>query len=220
MGSGHGKGYGSGGLGLRGSGVGYGGGGSSSGLGGLGTKGRGTGGSGYGRGAARSSASSKGVLSFSDSADLIQGTVHKPSLDYVLSAPRPAAAATPEEPIAGLSPFGEATPSPEPSVSAAPIVLGSIDKSVIDRVIKKNLNQLRYCYEKELKTHADLAGKLVVKFTIDEEGDVSKVQIKSSTLGSPAVSACVLGRFQRMQFPAPAGGGIVIVSYPLVFTSP
>jgi Ca-activated chloride channel homolog len=219
MGSGSGKGYGYGGLGMGGSGTGHGGGGSSSGLGGLGSKGRGTGASGYGRGAARSSASSNGVLSFSGSADLIQGTVHKPRIDFVLSAPRPVSEATPEEPIAGLSPFGTSTPEPDSVATAAPIILGSIDKSVIDRVIKKNLNQVRYCYEKELKTHADIAGKLVVKFTIGAEGDVSEAVVKSSTLGSPAVSACVLGRFLRMQFPAPAGGGIVVVSYPLVFAN-
>ena len=49
---------------------------------------------------------------------------------------------------------------------------------------------------------------------------MSEATISSSTLGSPTVEGCVRGRFLRMQFPSPAGGGSVVVNYPLVFTRP
>ena len=219
-GGGHGSGagggaFGAGGLGLMGSGVG--GGGSAYGLGGLGT--RGSGSSGYGRGAgAYGKAAPRASVRMGEASapggDLIQGRVHKPGVDFVL-APPAVAEPTPESPIGGLSPFEQ----PEPAADPEPATLGSIDKSVIDRVIKKHLAQIRYCYERELKTHADLAGKVVITFTIATDGTVQSTKVKSSTLGHEGVESCVQGRFARMRFPAPAGGGVVIVAYPLVFKS-
>ena len=55
--------------------------------------------------------------------------------------------------------YGKSAPAP---ASAAPRVTGSVDKSVIDRVIRRHLNQVRYCYEKELQLRPDTAGKVVV----------------------------------------------------------
>jgi len=98
-----------------------------------------------------------------------------------------------------------------------PIILGSLDKSLIDQVIKRNQNQIRYCYQRELTRDPTLSGKVTVKFVIARDGSVSKAQTKSSTLGSPPVEDCINQRVMRMQFPEPKGGGIVIVSYPFLF---
>lgn len=98
-----------------------------------------------------------------------------------------------------------------------PIVLGSLDKSLIDRTVKKHLAQIRYCYERELKTDPSLAGKVTMKFVIEADGSVSSAIVKSTTLGSETVEACLSQRLLRMRFPAPKGGGIVIVNYPFVF---
>lgn len=103
--------------------------------------------------------------------------------------------------------------------SGDPIVLGALDKSIIDRIVKQSLPQIRYCYEKELSKNPNLKGKLVIKFTISKDGSVAEASPKSSTLGNPIVENCVAQRFLRMRFPAPKGGGIVIVSYPFVFNS-
>mgnify|MGYP002632666945 CR=1 FL=1 len=98
-----------------------------------------------------------------------------------------------------------------------PIVLGSLDRSAIDRVIKQHLAQIRYCYQKELQKDPALAGRLEIKFVIDADGAVSRAEVKLSTLGNEVVEQCILSRILRMRFPAPAGGGIVVVSYPFVF---
>ena len=100
------------------------------------------------------------------------------------------------------------------------VLLGALDKSLIDAVIKQNMNTIRYCYQRELRAHPTLAGKIVVKFVIATDGTVSSdfpAKIKSSTMASEAVENCITGRFMRFQFPKPAGGGIVIVSYPFIF---
>ena len=209
-GVGFGRGGGSGGLGLAG--VGVGGGGSARGLGGLGTRGRGAGGSRYGTGGG---SAPKVRMGLGGDASAIEGLMSKPSVSYVLDR-KVVADPSPEDSIAGLSPFAE--PTPEPAVDE-PVAMGSIDKSVIDRVIKRHLNQIRYCYEKELKAHPRLAGKVVISFTIDADGAVSDAAVKSSTLADPVVEGCVRSRFARMRFPAPHGGGEVAVSYPLVFSN-
>jgi outer membrane biosynthesis protein TonB len=100
-----------------------------------------------------------------------------------------------------------------------PIILGALDKSLIDKVIKANMNQIRYCYQRELTKDPSLKGKIIVKFTIAADGSVSKAGIKTSSMGSAAVESCITGRFKRFKFPEPKGGGVVIVSYPFIFSS-
>lgn len=107
-----------------------------------------------------------------------------------------------------------------PGVGAGdPIILGALDKSIIDRIVKKHLPQIRYCYQKELNKNPKLFGKMVVKFVIAKDGSVSSSTTKTSTMNNPIVENCVHSRFMRMRFPSPKGGGIVIVSYPFVFNS-
>jgi len=98
------------------------------------------------------------------------------------------------------------------------IVMGSLDKTVIQKVIQRHLNQIRYCYQRELTKDPDLAGRVVIKFVVARDGTVSSATVKSSTMGNNAVETCIAGRFMRFMFPEPAGGGIVIVSYPFVFS--
>ncbi|MBM4364873.1 MAG: AgmX/PglI C-terminal domain-containing protein [Deltaproteobacteria bacterium] len=104
------------------------------------------------------------------------------------------------------------------TIGGDPIILGALDKSLIDAVIKRNMNQIRYCYQRELTKNPALGGKITVKFVIAKDGTVSSAQTKSSTMNSPAVESCINGRFMRFQFPEPKGGGIVIVSYPFIFS--
>jgi uncharacterized membrane protein YgcG len=107
-----------------------------------------------------------------------------------------------------------------PGVGAGdPIILGALDKSIIDRIVKQHLPQIRYCYQKELNKNPKLFGKIVVKFVISKEGEVSSASTKSSTMNNPIVEKCINSRFMRMRFPKPKGGGIVIVSYPFVFNA-
>jgi hypothetical protein len=103
-------------------------------------------------------------------------------------------------------------------IGGDPIILGALDRSLIDEVIKRHMNQIRYCYQRELTRDPALAGKIVVRFTIAGDGSVSASSIKETTMNNSAVETCVTGRFMRMQFPEPRGGGVVIVSYPFLFS--
>ena len=103
-------------------------------------------------------------------------------------------------------------------VSGDAIILGALDRSLIDQIIKRHMNQIRYCYQRQLTKNPNLAGKVTVKFVIASDGSVSKASIKSSSLGDKAVESCITSRFMRFSFPEPKGGGIVMVSYPFIFS--
>jgi hypothetical protein len=104
------------------------------------------------------------------------------------------------------------------AVGGDPIILGALDKSLIDAVIKRHMNQITYCYQRELNTNPSLGGKITVKFVVAKDGSVSKASTKSSTMNNSTVEGCINGRFMRFKFPEPKGGGIVIVSYPFIFS--
>ena len=97
------------------------------------------------------------------------------------------------------------------------VIEGGLDRDVIADVIKRNLGQIRYCYERQLSSNPDLYGKLLVKFTIDAGGGVMEPKIDTSTLKSSLVEGCVLRRMAGWKFPLPKGGTQVRVSYPFLF---
>lgn len=77
--------------------------------------------------------------------------------------------------------------------------------------------QLEYCYQTEANDHPGLSGKILFKFVIAADGTVSSAKVTETTMNHGTVEACICSRFERLQFPEPRGGGIVIVSYPLEF---
>ena len=101
--------------------------------------------------------------------------------------------------------------------SAPPILLGNLDRSEVDKVIKRHLSAIRHCYQKELPRNPDLGGKVVIKFVIGTDGNVSSASTKASSLANPTVEACINQRFMTFDFPKPRGNGIVLVSYPFFF---
>lgn len=115
--------------------------------------------------------------------------------------------------------FGKKVAGDFADIGGTPIILGSLDKAEIDRVIKGHLAAIRHCYQRELQRRPDMSGKLSVRFVIAKDGSVSQATTRSSSLESPAVESCVNERILRLGFPAPRGGGIVIVTYPFVFAS-
>ena len=103
--------------------------------------------------------------------------------------------------------------------SGEPILIGNMDRSVIDEVIKRHMSRIRYCYQRELTKDPSLAGKIVMKFTIAGDGSVSSANVKATSMNNLAVEDCILRTFMKMEFPKPKGNGSVFVSYPFMFTA-
>ncbi|MCB9744253.1 MAG: AgmX/PglI C-terminal domain-containing protein [Alphaproteobacteria bacterium] len=118
----------------------------------------------------------------------------------------------------GWDPYHLDTPIIDPSRSGAPIILGALDRDQIDRVIEGAMPRITTCYRDELAEHPELGGKLVNKFVVTKDGSVSSAATKSSTMGHPPTEDCVAEVLRSLRYPPPRGGGIVIVSYPFLFS--
>ncbi len=96
-------------------------------------------------------------------------------------------------------------------------VRGSLDKEIIRRIVRRHLNEVRYCYQQALTRRPTLEGRLVTQFTIAPTGQVLAAVVQSSTLREISVEACVVNAVKRWEFPAPDHGGLAMVSYPFTF---
>lgn len=101
--------------------------------------------------------------------------------------------------------------------AGSPIIMGSLDKEIIRRVIKEHMQQIRYCYEKELIRSPGLFGKVATQFTISAAGTVQSAEVSQSTMNNPEVERCITSKIRTWVFPKPKGGGVVIVKYPFIF---
>ncbi|MFT3691597.1 MAG: AgmX/PglI C-terminal domain-containing protein [Kofleriaceae bacterium] len=102
---------------------------------------------------------------------------------------------------------------PKSTSVGQPAVNGDLDKAVIRRYVKRNIQKIQYCYEKELLANDKLQGTVTTSFFIDPEGKVT------SATGSgvdPHVAECVAGVIKSIEFPKPKGGGVQ-VNYPFTF---
>ncbi|HNN96000.1 MAG TPA: AgmX/PglI C-terminal domain-containing protein [Pseudomonadota bacterium] len=95
-------------------------------------------------------------------------------------------------------------------------VRGSLDKEIIRRIIRRHLNEVKFCYERELVKNAGLSGRVMIQFTIAGTGSVVASAVQSSTMNNPTVEMCIAQSVRRWEFPKPSGGGIVVVTYPFV----
>jgi len=75
------------------------------------------------------------------------------------------------------------------------------------------------CYDAELSKDYSLHGTIIVHFTIQSDGSVSKSGIKKTTMNNIVVEKCVAHIIKNIPFPALIAGDIVIVNYPFEFKS-
>jgi len=97
-------------------------------------------------------------------------------------------------------------------------VLGSIDKELIRAVIREHAAQIRFCYEEQLAVNPKLAGKVIIKWTIDADGNASNASVDGAgtSLADDKVHQCMMARIVSWQFPKPKGGGIAVITYPWI----
>jgi TonB family protein len=98
-------------------------------------------------------------------------------------------------------------------------VTGALGREEIGRVIRAHLSRFKFCYERELSANRGLSGKISVHFTIAPTGAVASAKVRESSMSHAVVESCVLRVMQSLQFPAPRGGGVVLVTYPFIFQS-
>jgi len=95
-------------------------------------------------------------------------------------------------------------------------VSGRLPPEVVQRIVRQNFGRFRLCYEKGLERNPNLQGRVTVRFVIARDGRVSNVG-GGGDIPDGEMVACVTRSFYGLSFPQPEGG-IVTVSYPIVFT--
>jgi hypothetical protein len=110
-------------------------------------------------------------------------------------------------------------PKPPSVVLGVVTAKGSLDKEIIRRVVRLHMNEVKYCYDRELVRKAGLEGRISVQFIIAGTGQVITSVMQSTTMNNIQVESCVVSAVKRWDFPKPTGGGIAIVSYPFNFVA-
>jgi len=103
-----------------------------------------------------------------------------------------------------------------PTVSIGqPTSMGSLDKAIIRRYIKRHINQISYCYERELMKKPMLVGTVMTQFFIAPGGNV---QSASASGVDADVASCIADVIKTIKFPTvkDSDGGIQ-VNYPFSF---
>ncbi len=97
------------------------------------------------------------------------------------------------------------------------VILGSIDRNDIMRILLENVPQFRHCYQRVLDTgDKSVSGVLMLNFVIGPVGNVTFATSKPTNKQMPAsVSRCVVSHLKTIRFPTPKGGGQVSVNTPL-----
>lgn len=86
-----------------------------------------------------------------------------------------------------------------------------LDKEIIRRYVKRNIEKITYCYEKELLGNPGLEGTVTVNFTLNGNGRV----IDSNASGvDPTVSSCIASVVSNIKFPKVGDNGIYPIKYP------
>lgn len=94
---------------------------------------------------------------------------------------------------------------------------GTIDREAVRRVILSIINQIKSCYERQLRVDSSLEGKVVIRFEIMEQGRVRSAKTQSTSLNNSTVESCVATRIREARFPEPPEGTVAQVDYPFVF---
>lgn len=109
---------------------------------------------------------------------------------------------------------------PQPPTQPATMSLGEInqqgglDKAIVRRYLKRNIQKLQFCYERQLLAKPGLEGPVQVQFFIKPDGTVASANAAGV---DPEVSACIRQVVINIQFPQVPGGGGVQAQIPISF---
>jgi TonB family protein len=115
-----------------------------------------------------------------------------------------------------LSKRGDIIISRPESIEGAASSNAKRDITAINAVVASHKVSVRMSYERFLKKIPDLAGKITIRFTIDAEGNVTRLEIMENTTGNKELEDEILHKVKMWKFET-IPEGEVTVTYPLVF---
>jgi hypothetical protein len=98
--------------------------------------------------------------------------------------------------------------------SSTALASADIDRSLVHRVVKVHVREIRTCYERALKVHPSLAGKVKVTFTIATDG---KVRAATAEGLEDSLDRCIEGVVKTFEFPKSTSPATIV--YPFLFAN-
>lgn len=102
------------------------------------------------------------------------------------------------------------------AIASSAKVSGRLDRKTVQRIIRRNLSGIKWCYQDALQRDPKLRGKVTLSFTILPNGRLEKPQASNPSIKDEKLLTCIKGKMGRWKFPAPKDGGVVRVTYPLI----
>jgi hypothetical protein len=114
--------------------------------------------------------------------------------------------------------FGTRDHAPRlPTVGTARVDGPGYDKTLVRRYIRRSIDKIAYCYDRQLLAHPGIEGEVLIDFFIAPTGGVER---SSGTGFDAEVAGCVAGVIHTIEFPRPGDGVGVEVHYPFQFHAP
>lgn len=101
-------------------------------------------------------------------------------------------------------------PPPKPTDVELGGEAGSRSPESILRVIRTHIGGFRYSYEKALKDNPEIGGKISLKFTIAPSGDITAIEVVSSSTGIAALDNDIKDKARRMKFDSIEKGNVTV----------
>ena len=118
--------------------------------------------------------------------------------------------------VAGLLACTHSIETGQPTVlSAGKSTDASRDPSDVESMVKDKLPDLDSCYKEERQRNPLAFGKALFSFDVQRNGRTSDVRLLASTLKSPVMEGCLVGRIEAWQFQPPPE--VLKVRYPFSF---
>lgn len=90
-----------------------------------------------------------------------------------------------------------------------------VSSGALNSAVSSTAGLARGCYQRALRT-GGAEGSLMVSVSVGPAGNLCGARITSDSVGNPAISQCVLAKFQSRSYPKPQSG-CVVVNVPISF---
>ena len=95
-------------------------------------------------------------------------------------------------------------------------LIGEIEPHLIEKTIQKYRYELQLCFELALRRNQSLKGEMEWRWRIDSRGNISDIDLISSTIKDSKMIHCVQEKIATWRFPRPRRGSVEI-TYPFEF---
>ncbi|MFO0547603.1 MAG: AgmX/PglI C-terminal domain-containing protein [Polyangiaceae bacterium] len=109
------------------------------------------------------------------------------------------------------------TTAPQRMRLGAETVSAGLPPEVVRRIVRSAFARFRKCYEDQLTSQPDLAGKVVVAFEVGKGGKVINAKDGGSDAALISVGACAVRVMRALDFPEPEGNVVVRITFPFTF---